>query len=195
MFGLPHPIQPNLPSLPSLPLCLKGLLPASLTVHLSYLSPGSMASTFSPLFCSVWSGDYCPGHFLLGRGAHHGRWWTMFHSDTELGCVCPTSGSLFLIPPISSHQNPPCPPKPVLRQPLTLPMRIGTLGRCVWPCHCLGTPQPQRLAEIWAPVLSVPSGREGAACGCMAGAEPRSGPALVLLLPPQPRSTVALSTL
>ena len=23
----------------------------------------------------------------------------MFHSDTELGCVCPTSGSLFLFPP------------------------------------------------------------------------------------------------
>lgn len=117
-----------------------------------------------------------------------------FHSDIELGCVCPALDP-FSHSPISTHQNPLCPPKPVSHQPLTLPTRAGALGRCAWPCHCLGTPQPPRLAEIRAPISPVPCRREGAACGRTAGAEPRSGPALVLPPPLQPCSAAALSTL
>ena len=180
MFGLPHRIQPNLSSLPSHPLCLKGLVPASLMVCLLTLAPDPRlppSPLCSPLLLRlVWS--LLSWAFPVGRGAHHGRWWAIFILIQSWGACAPALDP-FSHFPISTHQNPLCPPKPVSHQPLTLPTRAGALGRCAWPCHCLGTPQPPRLAEIRAPISPVPCRREGAACGRTAGAEPRSGPTLV----------------
>lgn len=99
MFGLPHRIQPNLSSLPSHPLCLKGLVPASLMVCLLTLAPDPRLPP-SPL-CSlllrlVWS--LLSWAFPVGRGAHHGRWWAIFILIQSWGACAPL-WIPFLIPP------------------------------------------------------------------------------------------------
>lgn len=52
---------------------------------------GSDKVHLGPRRHSTWSVVSCPGHHLSGLGAHHGAWWVVSHSGSELGCVC-TSG-------------------------------------------------------------------------------------------------------
>lgn len=123
-----------------------------------HASKGSDEVHSEPRRRATWAGFHCPGPYLLGQGAHHGKWWAVFHSGSELGGV--PSGSS----PPPSHL-------------FTRTLRV--LPRASPPRFPWGLGSWVHSLDVGAGSPSSPVGarrEEGFACGHLGGPAPQADP-------------------